>query len=175
MRQSLAVVVADERELSPSVVSLFEVHNVPVFEVGVRCCNADVVRRVFSEYDVVWNIGSVGSKLPLYSVFVAGFVSKGHKEFRIHPAYDFKVETVDVFVGALVNNSFESVDMELFTLHEYSERYKKSFSAIKYVSGNFGSSVEGWHSTIAETAFIVQEPLLQLLKTKLDLLWKNEN
>ncbi len=170
MRKKIAVVVADLKEISHDVLCLLEAHAVPVFEVGIRCCHKQTVDDVFRDYDEVWNIGSVGSVLPLFSVFWV----RGLTDVHSHDEKLFDVLTVSDFVTRVPYGSM-SVDMELGVLLDKAKETGKSLSSLKFVSDNFNLDGEkDWHESITSTAFIVGEPIKFLLRTRLEKLWKKE-
>lgn len=172
MKKILAL-VAEKVELSPHVVDFLVFNGVTILYTGVgkASVEASLASAWVTEYDEVWNIGSVGSSLPLFSVFEVG-VSFTELDEDVHflSTSIFKVRTVDLFMSSDPDYATDllSVDMELFHIANFISKQPKNIllRSFKFVSDNklAGFTLEDYYKTIAETAFIVSEPLIKLLK-----------
>lgn len=174
MSKGVLVLVADKTELSSTVLGMLHSNGIDVFEVGIgresveRLCFNEVFVDMVKGYDEFWNIGSVGSVLPLYTVFEVSQSSHWELGSVKLSGELYDVVTVDSF------NDFDyearvvsplSIDMELFHLYRLLELFGKRIRSFKYVSDNFDFvSPEEWYLSIGETARIVTEPLLALLR-----------
>lgn len=166
----ILVLVADKRELSKPVLDFLEVNNVKIVCTGVGGQEVfkALLTKDFSEYDEVWNVGSVGSSLPLYTVFEVGRVYS-YGEFKgVLSDSTFFVDTVDSFKSSDTDfYPYRSSDMELAYIVDFVNDFGHiPLRSFKYVSDNMKETftIEDWYKTIDETAFIVSEPLIQILK-----------
>lgn len=173
--KKVAVVVADIRELSPFVVSFLEHKNIPIFEIGIKCEKKDFIEALCKEFDELWNVGSVGSNLPLYSVFEVGYTCNKGNGYTTNTDSLWSVETVDDFLEkAPSQESIYSCDMELYHLCTSALAHNVSVYSIKYVSDNFGTVQKSdWYRYISFVANVVEKPLIYSLK-KFITRWQNE-
>lgn len=172
MKKILAL-VAEKVELSPHVVDFLVFNGVTILYTGVGkdSVEASLVSAGVTEYDEVWNIGSVGSSLPLFSVFEVGLsYTELSGDVHVLSKSIYKVRTVDFFVSSAPDYATDllSVDMELYYIASFMSRCSKEVTlrSFKFVSDNKseGFTIEDYYKTIAETAFIVSEPLIKLFK-----------
>lgn len=169
--------VADIRELSSDVIKFLGDHDVDILCIGI---GRDNVVRVLSDldlsvYDEVWNVGSVGSKLPLYSVFEVGSVYSKENTYKTKLSDSrYLIKTTDGFATGSSGVS-DGFDMELDYIVNFIKRnFSFNFSrpvvrAFKYVSDNLSGefSIDDWYKSIDETASIVSRPLIKLLSNYL--------
>lgn len=176
--KSILVLVADKRELSRQVSEFLELHNITILYTGIG--KDSVIRALLndnlSHYDEVWSIGSVGSKLPVYSVFEVGYVYSEDDAYKLRLSDSlFGVKTVSSFTSISTTPPLDpncSFDMELshivyFVIGCWAvESLNIKLRAFKYVSDNMTEdfTIDDWYKTIDETAFIVSEPLIKLIK-----------
>ena len=150
-----AVIVSSMSVLSPNVLSFLKVHDIDVFDVGFGCSCLISFEDVLASYDSVWNVGSVLSRLPSYSVFEVGTCVIGKATFDLSHS-SFSVRTVKD-CSCRQPAGFESLDSELGWLLRFYINSNKEIKSFKFVISDYTES-------LTEAAHVVEESLIRLLK-----------